>query len=123
MFQYNGQIMRWVDGDTVWLDLDLGFHTHMQVDVRLAHVNAPDILNFGLTGLVDRALEYCTMMLPAGACLVADITRTDKYGRWLARIRYLQGCTEWQKILDQGKYLNDELLSRGLVRAYEGGKK
>ena len=123
MYQYFAHIIRWVDGDTVWLDLDLGFRAHIQVDVRLSDVNAPDVVNFDLKGLNDRAREYCELMLPPGAALVADISRPDKYGRWLASVRYLQGSADWEKILSEGKILNAELVQRGLAQPYHGGKK
>ena len=43
MYEYNVVIQRWVDGDTVDVDIDLGFGVWLNDQrVRLAGINAPE---------------------------------------------------------------------------------
>ena len=42
MYEYKGTIRRVIDGDTLVIDVDLGFHVHTVVHVRLAGINAPE---------------------------------------------------------------------------------
>ena len=39
---FRGKIMRVVDGDTVDLDVDLGFHVHTKIRGRLVGVDTPE---------------------------------------------------------------------------------
>jgi len=123
MFQYEAKVMRWVDGDTAWLDVDLGFKIHLMVDVRLAHINTPETVNYGATGIIDPAAVYVARVCPIGSTCVVEISKAEKYGRWLAMIYYLPGEMDRFKILQDPHVLNDELVREGLAKKYEGGKK
>jgi len=123
MFQYEAMVMRIVDGDTIWLDVDLGFKVRMQVDVRLAHIDTPELVNYGLKGVSSPAIEYVNQCVPPGAVCVVNIIRAEKYGRWLAEIYYKPGSVDRDEILRSGTNLNDELVKKGFAKAYEGGKK
>lgn len=119
MFQYEAKIIRWVDGDTCWLDVDLGFYTHRQTDVRLAGINTPERVEYRLEGIRDRAREFNEARCPAGATVIAEITTRDKYGRWLARILYLPGHVGREDILQNGRCLNDDLIAEGIAEPYK----
>lgn len=123
MFQYQAQVIRIVDGDTIWLDIDLGFRMHMEIDVRLAGVNTPETVSYKVGGIVDPAAVYVAKWIPPGATCVVDISKPDKYGRWLARIMFQPGVVDRMKILENPRVLNDELIAEGLAKAYSGGKK
>jgi len=123
MFQYGATVGRIVDGDTLWLDVDLGFRTHVQIDVRLAHINTPESINWTAKGLIDPAAVYVAKCLPPGAPVVVDILKQEKYGRWLAVIYFQPGVSDRLKILENPRVLNDELVREGLAKRYEGGKK
>lgn len=123
MFQYPGQIMRIVDGDTLWLELDLGFRIKLKVDVRLAHINTPETINFTAQGLADPAAEFVNRACPVGSIVVADIIKQEKNGRWLAAIYYRAGENDRDKIMQAPLVLNNELVQAGLAKPYEGGKK
>ena len=119
MFEYPATILRWVDGDTAWLDIDLGFRTHVQTEVRLAEINTPEVVTYTLQGISDKAREFCETECPPAALVVVSIGKADKYGRWLAHIRYLKGCGGRAQILREGKTLNSELLIKGLAARYK----
>jgi micrococcal nuclease len=119
MFQYEAQVLRIVDGDTLWLSVDLGFKIHYQIDVRLAHINAPEIANFTLDGITNPAIIYINQCVPVGSTCVVEISRAEKYGRWLGTIFYLKGSKLRDEILRAGSSLNDELVARGYAKVYK----
>lgn len=123
MFQYEAKIIRIVDGDTLSLDLDLGFHIHVEQVVRLAHINTPETVNYKSTGIDDPAKDFIMQHCPPGSVCVANITRQEKYGRWLAELYFCPGEIDRMKILAASQLLNDELVKAGLAVHYEGGKK
>lgn len=123
MFQYEAQVKRIIDGDTLDLMIDLGFNVHALATVRLAHVNTPEMVTYTLEGIKDPARDFIMSKIPPGAVCVVNISRKEKYGRWLAEIYYLPGSISRNEIAAQGRQLNQELISAGLAVAYEGGKK
>lgn len=118
MFEYEAKIIRWVDGDTVWLDIDLGFYTHRETDIRLARINAPERVQYTAQGIKDQVKEHNERVCSPGSVVVVGITSRDKYGRWIGEIRYLPGSTSRDDIRERGSSLNDDLLQKGLVKPY-----
>ncbi len=120
MFQYEAKVIRWVDGDTAWLDIDLGFRIHTEIQIRLAHINTPEIVTYQGAGIVDPALQHCEHYLPPGSVCVVDVSRPEKYGRYLAVVYYQLGVTDREKIMQGPRVLNDELIKAGFATRYEG---
>lgn len=117
MYQYKATVVRVVDGDTVYFDVDLGFQIRMTIDVRLYGVNTPEVR--GPTreaGL--KAKAYVENALPAGTTVIVKTYKAEKYGRYLADVWYLPGVTDREQILSQGQMLNQELLDKGLAVPY-----
>jgi micrococcal nuclease len=68
-----------VDGDTVDLDVDLGFHVRAVLRFRLRSVNCPEI---GAPGGAE-ARDFTSGWLAAGAPLMVTSWRSPgAYGRW-----------------------------------------
>lgn len=111
LYHYRCHLLRVVDGDTVDLDIDLGFHITMTRRVRLLGINAPET-----RGVTDRGPGLIAQMklgellrTPDSTLLIqTKLDRTDKYGRILGRI-YVLGKDE--TVLD----VNAELLRLGVV--------
>jgi endonuclease YncB( thermonuclease family) len=118
-----GEVDRIVDGDTLYINLDLGFGLTLDEDIRLADIDAPEHSTFVAAGMIDPALNYLQQKLPQGAMVVVETKREEKFGRWLATLHYLMGCTDPQEILANGTIINDELVALGYAKHYEGGKK
>jgi micrococcal nuclease len=82
----NVKLVRVVDGDTVDLEVDLGFRIKITERFRLANINAPEMK----TPEGPKAKEALTTILTApGTSLVIRSMKpigTDLYGRWLAEI-------------------------------------
>jgi len=119
MFQYAAKVLRIVDGDTLWVNLDLGFRIHLEVDIRLARINAPETVQYNVSGIVDPAKTYIMECVPPGSICIVGISKAEKYGRWLAELYFLPGETDRMKILQNARVLNDELLTKGLALPYK----
>jgi len=77
LYQYRAVVTKVVDGDTVWLDLDLGLRIHQHGSCRLAGIDAPEMSEIpaGAT-----AKEWLTQRL-LGKRVAVRTTGLDKYGR------------------------------------------
>ncbi len=81
MFEYAACVVRVVDGDTLIVDIDLGFHVWRRAErLRLLGIDAPE--RDSAAG--QRAVRQLRAVLPVGAAVVVRTRRQDKYGRWLS---------------------------------------
>lgn len=75
-------VLRVVDGDTVRLELDLGWHTYRVENCRVAGINAPELS----TEAGKAARAHAEQLLPPGARVTFISQKLDKYGRPLGRV-------------------------------------
>lgn len=106
-YTYAATVDRWVDGDTVDLRVDLGFHLSMLDRFRLAGVDTPER---GAAGYLP-AVERVNALAPVGSLVTVRTGKGDKYGRWLATVSA------------GGVVVNEALVSEGLAVPYFGGSK
>lgn len=107
-YEYRAVVVRWIDGDTVELNVDLGFRLGLVERFRLAGLDTPER---GRAGSVD-AWVRAKVLAPAGSEVLIVTTKADKYGRWLAHV-----------YPPVGPSINDTLLEEGLAVPYDGGAK
>lgn len=96
MYNYRGTVERVIDGDTVVLNLDLGFHvTARGVRVRLLNVFAPELKKNKRDpdGAGEFAKSELERLLPVGAAVELESRSLDKYGRSLGFISAESGPT------------------------------
>jgi micrococcal nuclease len=112
---YMATVLNVVDGDTVDIEVDLGFRVYQEMRVRLAGIDTPE-KNASDVEVRAEAMKakQRAMELVLGKRLLVETFKVDKYGRYLAKV-----------FLDtsDGTSLNDVLLSEGLAVAYDGGKR
>lgn len=87
MFEYKAFVTKVYDGDTITVNIDLGFYTwKMKQKIRLASINAPEIRGEQRPqGLVSR--DYlASLILEKEVVIVTDQDKTGKYGRWIGTI-------------------------------------
>lgn len=84
MYTYNATITKVVDGDTVDLLVDLGFHAEINIRTRLLGLNAPEVKEQA----GKDARDALRAKLPVGTRVDVQTFKDpgDKYGRWLAQI-------------------------------------
>lgn len=106
MYQYKiKKITRIVDGDTVDLDIDLGFGITISHRVRLKGINAPETKTLDLEeknkGIQARL--WLEKELSRSGEWIIETTKEDKYGRMLGTL-YLVGdpVTVNERMLNEG---------------------
>jgi len=84
MYTYKAHVVSVYDGDTVTVDIDLGFDVHLRgLKVRLYGINAPELKGSTRSqGLISRdALR--SRVLDKDITIKTLEDRQEKYGRWL----------------------------------------
>lgn len=107
MYNYTARVIKVVDGDTIDVEIDLGFDIWHKTRLRLAHIDAYE-QNTVMGKQATAYLKACMEQVP-----VVEITtyKPDKYGRYLA------------EVFVKGNSLNQNLLKIGYAVPYEGGKR
>ena len=111
MYQYKvKKINRIIDGDTVDLDIDLGFGVTLTHRVRLKDLNAAETKTLDLEekakGLV--AKEWLKKELSREGEWIIETIKEDKYGRILGTL-YLVG---------DPVTVNERMLNEGIAKPY-----
>lgn len=84
MYEYQAKVVRVVDADTVWFDVDLGFDVRRKDSFRLYGINAPEL---GTPEGVA-AKDWLVARLPVESVvhITTNKDKREKYGRYLATI-------------------------------------
>lgn len=98
MYEYRAQLIRVVDGDTVWLDVDLGFDVRRKDSFRLYGINAPEMSTPEGTAAKEWLVER---LKDAAITITTEKDKREKFGRYL--------CTLW--VGDAN--LNEQLVAEG----------
>lgn len=106
VYRYLARVVRVIDGDTVVLDVDLGFHVTLRERFRLARVDAPEQGQIGS----DEAVKLLERELSGQPVWILESERADRYGRWLATLYRNDSDT---------KSLNERLVDLGAVQLYD----
>ena len=95
LYHYKMTVIRVVDGDTVYGDVDLGFNIgNKKMEFRLAKINTPETK--GATreaGLTSKKYTEDKIM-GKEVIIVTKKDTKEKFGRYLAWVYYLEG-TDW----------------------------
>ena len=126
MYEYGCVLRRVIDGDSLELDIDLGFDTWLcKQNVRLVGVDAPEIKRLSCVIDLDLKDELKTYGKYVRDWVVTNLSgkklkmessffpQKDKYGRILGEI--------WFKDGDRWMSLNQTMLDSQLVVEYTGG--
>lgn len=106
MYYYNSRVEKVIDGDTVRLDIDLGFTVHWKSNCRLYGVNTPELRSKDPQEKMKalEAKQFLIDNLPEQ--VVIHSRELDKYGRPLVDI-YVEG-----------RLINDEIIEKGFSQNY-----
>jgi micrococcal nuclease len=83
MFEYQAKILRVIDGDTVEAEVDLGFNIKMNMKLRLAGINAPEMTT---PEGKESKVALVTMIEGKTVTVLSQKDKQEKYGRYLATI-------------------------------------
>jgi micrococcal nuclease len=119
MFEYRvKQVLKVVDGDTIDVDIDLGFSVSFTQRVRLAGIDTPESRT---VDLVEKTLglevkDFLKHSLEGVKEIVIRTEKpdsTEKYGRILG----------WLYINGEATSLNQQMIDKGYAWTYDGGTK
>lgn len=111
MYTYKAYVRSIYNGDTIRVDIDLGFGVILaDQSLRLLGLDTPEIRGEERPqGLISR--NFVTERIPVGSYITITTVkdRKEKFGRYLATVFYG----------DDMKNLNEELLQSGMAKPYE----
>ena len=115
MYDYRCKIVRVIDGDSILVDIDLGFDTwRCGESIRLFGVDCPECRSRDkdekAAGLA--AKDYVKGLLHDGGTYTLTTKEKGKFGRYLGVIK-----------LEDGTSINGELVKENLAVAYHGQNK
>ena len=103
-------MIRVVDADTLWLNVDCGFDLALRMTVRLAGLDAPE--NRTLAGPVAASFVRTWLAANPDFTLRTEKDSRERYGRYLGRL-----------VSSTGESLNDALIASGNAVPYDGGRR
>jgi micrococcal nuclease len=111
MYNYKAAVTRVVDGDTVIVDIDLGFGVWLkEQSVRLAKINTPELK--GSTRVAGvAAKEFLSKLILNKWVQIRTEKGQEKYGRWLATIL----LEEDKNLID----INQKMVAEGHAVTYK----
>ena len=109
MYQYEAQVLKVIDGDTLDLFIDLGFKVGFNTRLRMIGIDTPE-KNFPYGKVVKAYLQE----ILEGNTILLDVTKKDKYGRYLGVV-YLNK--------NDGQSVNDKLIEINMAKAYHGASR
>ena len=118
MYEYRVKIVKVVDGDTVDVDIDLGFGVWLKKQrVRLYGIDTPESRTRDLVEkrFGNMAKAYLKDRLSGGAILGTRLDKKGKFGRILGEFFVLDG--------EEKSNINQELITNHHAVAYHGQSK
>lgn len=107
---YNALVLNVVDGDTIDVSIDLGFSVYVHERLRLFGIDTPELTSEDVL-LRENAKKAKSRVyeLINGRQVKIQTFKTDKYGRYLAKVYLNEIC------------INDLLITENLAKPYYGG--
>jgi endonuclease YncB( thermonuclease family) len=116
LYTYVAAVERVIDGDTIELNIDLGFDSWIKEKVRLRGIDTPE----QTTNLGKAAKKYVQDQLNKVKFVVCKTYWDDKYGRMLVDLFYSPKEKDPAVVAEKGIFLNQQLLNEGLALPYNG---
>jgi len=114
LYTYRATVTRVIDGDTLILNIDLGFDSWVEQKLRLRGIDAAETSS----ALGIAAKDYVKKICDRAKFVVCKTYKEDKYGRYLADIFYCLNEKDPENVAQQGKYLNQELIDQGYAAIF-----
>ena len=109
MYHYKATLNRIIDGDTIDVNIDLGFDVKIKQRVRLYGINTPEVRTKDLKEKEKgiEATEYLKKILPRTFIIQTILNKRGKYGRVLGII--------WVK----EENINERMVNEGYATKYD----
>jgi micrococcal nuclease len=146
LYTYSAKVLKVVDGDTLNVEVDVGFSMRYETKIRLRGIDCPErgtkkgeaakkfvedellgkTLSHYDTTALSSASDSSGLEVQCPSALVSQCQgivirsyKSEKYGRFLADVWYLNGETDPEVILKKGKMLNQVLLDKSYAQKVE----
>src|SRR3989339_201200 len=115
IYTFKAYVDKVTDGDTLWVNIDCGFGIWTHQKLRLRGIDAPE----ADTQEGQKAKRFVESRLTPGYFIVVKTYKSDKFDRYLTDIFYSDiGDNKLEYVAKDGKFLNQELLDKGLAGLY-----
>lgn len=112
MYEYRARLLddKYIhDGDTLRLEVDLGFNVHLRdIPFRLNRINTPELSSLDPAGRVSRDVLRLWCPDNEDLVIITQKDETEKYGRYLTDLYVGDVC------------LNDRLVEEGFAKYWNG---
>jgi len=121
VYEYEITVLRVVDGDTIDAQIDLGFHTHRNIRVRLYGINTPEVRTRDAEEKVrgKAASARVSELLDKADKIILKSHGVGKFGRCLGELTLIH----FREAEDDQWDLTETLLAEGHGVPYFGGKR
>ena len=110
MYNYKAAVTRIVDGDTIIVDIDLGFGVWLKdQSIRLAKINTPEIRG-STREAGNAAKEFLSKLILNKWVQIRTEKGQEKYGRWLGTVL----VEEDNNLID----INSKMVAEGYAKVY-----
>jgi micrococcal nuclease len=109
LYNYKATVVKVIDGDTVKLNIDLGFNMSWTTPCRLAGVNTDELKakDIVLQESAKGAKTFMEFLLKEGAKVIIKSKSLDKYKRPIVILQ-----------TENGMNINEELVLKGYAKPY-----
>lgn len=116
LYTFKAKIYEFIDGDTVKVELDTGIGLKSRRVLRLRGINTAPLH----TEAGQKAKIYIETKLSKLSFVIIKTYSYDKYLRYLADIFYSNEHTNIHYVSQNGTFLNEELVQKGIAEKYWG---
>lgn len=111
-YVYNAKVLRVIDGDTIDVNIDLGFRAWRVERLRFLGIDTPELTAKDVTirETAVKAKNFVQWKVDQKD-IVIRTHKSDSFGRWLAEIYYMDG--------DKQINLCEQLIAEGLAVPYK----
>ena len=114
LYTYVAFVTKIIDGDSLWVEIDLGFNCFTQQKLRLRGIDTPEIS----TAEGIKAKQFVERVLNKSKFIIVKTYWADKYRRYLTDLFYLNGEKDPTRIVEKGHFLNQELIDKGFATIF-----
>lgn len=86
MYKYNAKVIKVYDGDTITLEVDLGFQFKFTNSFRLLRINCPEVRGETRTDGLKSRDRVRELILDKNIIIETTKDSQEKYGRYLAEV-------------------------------------
>ena len=118
LYTYRASVIKVIDGDTVDLQVSLGFEMYHKARFRLIGINTPESFGKDACDAGRAAKQFLIDLLPPGTDVIAKTKKDkkEKYGRMLCELFLCDAAGTPKDVT-----VNQTLINAGHAKPYDGG--